>query len=113
MLKKVGISGKAFERRNSLISWVDDKPILIAKYNGSYYAMHAVCAHMGCALLTEVEGKIAACPAHGARYDVTTGAMIDKPQVRPEAPCEYSDSKTPLETYKVRETSEGPLEIEV
>ncbi|MEM3186517.1 MAG: Rieske 2Fe-2S domain-containing protein [Conexivisphaerales archaeon] len=113
MFKRIGISSRAFERRNSLITWVDGKPILIAKHNANYYALNAVCAHMGCALLTDVNGNIAICPAHGAKYDITTGAMIEKPQVRPEVPCEYSELKIPLTTYKVRETPQGPLEIDV
>lgn len=37
---------KVFERRNSVITWVDGKPILIVKYGDNYYGMHAVCAHM-------------------------------------------------------------------
>lgn len=113
MLKRVGISTRAFERRNAFVSWVDGRPMLITKYNGSYYAINAVCAHMGCVLLTEAEGNIATCSAHGARYDVTTGGVIEKPQIKPDAPCEYSESKTPLETYKIRETPEGFLEVEV
>ena len=113
MLKKVGISNKAFERRNALVSWVDGMPILIAKYEGSYYALNAVCAHMGCVLLTGVEGNTATCPAHGAKYDVTSGRMIERPQIKPDALCEYSESKTSLETYRIRETPEGFLEVEV
>lgn len=113
IIKRIGLSSKAFERRNSYVTWVDGKPILIAKYDGNYHAMNAVCAHMGCALLTDVEGNIATCPAHGARYDLTTGAMVEKPQVRPEVPCEYSESKTPLEIYRIRETPEGRLEIDI
>ena len=113
MHKRVGISSRAFEGRNAYVSWVDGRPILVTKYNGSYYAMNAICAHRGCVLLTEVEGNIATCAAHGAKYDVTTGALIEKPQVHPDAPCEYSESKTPLETYRIRETTEGSLEVDL
>ncbi len=104
---------KVFERRNSVITWVDGKPILIVKYGDNYYGMHAVCAHMGCALLTDVNGYIATCPAHLAKYDVRTGEMIEKPQVRPDTPCEYADIKTPLPTYRVRVTQDGFLEVDV
>mgnify|MGYP001770689823 FL=1 len=104
---------KVFERRNSVITWVDGKPILIVKYGDNYYGMYAVCAHMGCALLTDVNGYIATCPAHLAKYDVRTGEMIEKPQVRPDTPCEYADIKTPLPTYRVRVTQDGFLEVDV
>lgn len=112
MLKRIGISTRAFEKSNSFVSWVDGRPILITRFNGDYYAMNAICAHRGCVLLTSAEERTATCPAHGAKYDVITGAMLEKPQVSPEAPCEYSESRTPLETYKVTETAEGSLEID-
>ncbi|WP_069807542.1 Rieske (2Fe-2S) protein [Vulcanisaeta thermophila] len=113
MWKRVTILVKVFDRRNSVITWVDNKPILIVKYGNEYYGMHAICAHMGCALLTDVEGYVATCPAHGAKYDVRTGEMIEKPQVRPEAPCEYEKLSVPLKTYKVRVTQDGFLEVDV
>ncbi len=96
-----------------MITWVDNKPILIVKHGDEYYGMLAICAHMGCALLTDVNGYVATCPAHGAKYDVRTGEMIEKPQVRPEARCEYADVKAPLPTYRVRVTQDGFLEVDV
>lgn len=111
MIRKIGVSTRAFDERNSLVSWVDGKPILIVKHEGKYHAMNAVCAHRGCVLLTSVEGSTATCLAHGAKYDITTGKMTEKARVHPEAPCEYSESETPLETYKIRETLEGTLEV--
>ncbi|MFP3257970.1 MAG: Rieske 2Fe-2S domain-containing protein [Caldivirga sp.] len=84
---------KVFEKRNSIIAWVNNKPILIVKYGDRFYGMDAVCAHMGCALLTDVNGYVATCPAHLAKYDVRTGEMIEKPSVRPDVPCEYMQVK--------------------
>ncbi len=110
---RVNILVKVFEKRNSIIVWANNKPILIVKYGDKLYGMDAICAHMGCALLTDVEGYLAVCPAHGAKYDVRTGQMVEKPQVRPDAPCEYSNVKAPLPTYKVRVTPEVLLEIDV
>lgn len=58
-------TGQGFEKRNSVITWVDNKPILVVKYGDNYYGMLAICAHMGgCALLTDVNGYVATCPAH-------------------------------------------------
>ena len=113
MTRRIGLSTKAFEKRSSYVSWVDGKPILIVKHAGTYYAMDAVCAHRGCVVLTDVEGFTVTCPAHGAVYDIRTGELNEKPQVHPEAPCEYSESKTPLATYWIRETPEGSLEIDL
>ncbi|MFB6470362.1 MAG: Rieske (2Fe-2S) protein [Vulcanisaeta sp. AZ3] len=113
MWRRINILVKVFERRNSIIAWVGGKPILIVKEDNNYYGMLAICAHMGCALLTDVNGHIATCPAHLARYDVRTGEMIEKPQVRPEAPCEYEKLSIPLPTYKVRVTQDGFLEVDI
>lgn len=52
-------------------------------------------------------------PSTPAKYDVRTGEMIEKPQVRPDVKCEYADVKAPLPTYKVRVTQDGFLEIDV
>jgi len=38
--------------------------------------------------------------------------MIEKPSVRPDAPCEYMQVKAPLKTYRVNVTPEGFLEVE-
>lgn len=109
---RVNILVKVFEQRNWIITWVNNRPILVVKYGDRFYGMDAVCAHMGCALLTDVEGYIVTCPAHKAKYNVMTGEMVQKPIVRPDAPCEYENIKVPLKTYKVNVTQDGFLEIE-
>ncbi|MGC8593793.1 MAG: Rieske (2Fe-2S) protein [Nitrososphaeria archaeon] len=108
---KIKIHSMVFEKRNSLLIWYNSKPLLIVKSEGKYYAMEAICAHMGCALLSEVNGTTAVCPAHGAKYDVRTGELIEKPTVKPEVPCESENLKIPLKTYSVGITADGFLEI--
>ncbi len=110
--KKITISTKVFEKTDSIVTWIDKRPVLIAKYNGKYYGLDAVCAHMGCAILDTVKNGHAVCPAHGAEYDITSGEKVKDAFVRPEAPCEYDESRIPLKTYNVRE-KEGFLEIEL
>ncbi len=63
--------------------------------------------------MTDVNVYVATCPAHQAKYDVRTGEMMEKPQVRPDAPCEYAEVRIPLPTYRVRVTQDGFLEIDV
>lgn len=108
---KVRIHSMVFEKRNSLLIWYNSKPLLIVKSDGKYYAMEAICAHMGCAILSEVEGTTAICPAHGAKYDVRTGELIEKPTVKPEVPCESEKLSIPLKTYSVTVSADGFLEI--
>ena len=86
--------------------------MLIARVDGKLYAMDAVCAHMGCALLTEAKDHTSVCPAHEARYDVRTGALVEPAKIKPEIPCEMEELRIPLRTYPVTER-EGLLEIDL
>ncbi|MGC8556225.1 MAG: Rieske (2Fe-2S) protein [Conexivisphaera sp.] len=108
---KVRIHVHSFEDRNSMIIWLGGRPVLIAKYGDKFYGMDAVCAHMGCALLSEAEGPIAICPAHGARYDMRTGEMVEPPHVKPEVPCEQEQVRVPLRTYRVSVGPDGLLDV--
>lgn len=110
--RPMSVSTKVFERRNAVNAWFAGRPVLLAQVDGQIFAMDAVCSHVGCALLTEVEGGVAVCPLHGARFDVRTGAMVAEPRVRPEAPCAQEENHAPLRTYPVR-VHEGFLEIDM
>ncbi|KUO92176.1 MAG: Rieske 2Fe-2S domain-containing protein [Thermocladium sp.] len=108
---KIRISTKVFDKENSIITWVNNRPVLVAKVEGRLYAMDAVCAHMGCALLTKVNGYIVTCPAHEAQYDIRTGQLIAKAKIKPDEECETEKVKLPLKTYEASETSDGFIEI--
>ncbi len=110
--RTISIRVDIFNRRRSILSWVDGRPVLITRVDGSLYAMNAICSHLGCALLTEVDGHVATCPAHEAKWDIRTGELLTPPKVRPEVKCEYSESRIPLETYRVRE-KDGLIEIDL
>ena len=63
---------------------VDGKEILIANYNGNYYAMNLKCTHMGGDLSKgKLEGRVVTCPRHGSKFDVTTGECISGPRLGP------------------------------
>ena len=110
--RPMSVSTRVFERRPAVNAWFEGRPVLLVQVDGKVYAMDAVCSHVGCALLTEVEGSAAICPLHGARFDVRTGEMVEQPHVRPEAPCAQEERKLPLRTYPVR-VNEGFLEIDM
>ncbi|WP_297217949.1 Rieske (2Fe-2S) protein [Thermoplasma sp.] len=110
--KRVSISTKIFENTNAIVAWVSGRPVLLSRFEGKYYAMDAVCGHMGCAILDKVEGKEAVCPAHKARYDITTGKKTAEAMIRPDVKCEYDGSGETLKIYPVRE-NEGFLEVDV
>jgi nitrite reductase/ring-hydroxylating ferredoxin subunit len=55
---------------------VEGKQILVANVAGNYYAIDAVCSHMGGYLPSgKLENNIVICPRHGTRFDVTTGKV--------------------------------------
>lgn len=110
--RKVSISTRVFSRRSSILAWVNHRPVLVAKVGDVIYAMDAVCAHLGCALLAEVDGSQVTCPAHEAIWDIRTGALVAEPKIHPEMPCEEEALRVPLRTYPARER-EGFVEIDM
>ena len=56
---------------------IGDKNILIANFEGIYYAINGRCTHMGGDLSKgKLEGKVVTCPRHGSQFDVTTCTCI-------------------------------------
>ena len=56
---------------------VEGNSLLLANVDGTYYAIDAVCSHMGGNLAEgQFDGRTATCPRHGARYDVTNGNVV-------------------------------------
>lgn len=70
---------------------VDGVEVLLCNVDGSIYAVEDVCTHDGGPLdQGELQGSTIMCPRHGARFDVTTGRVVQLPAV------------VPLPTYDVR-----------
>jgi 3-phenylpropionate/trans-cinnamate dioxygenase ferredoxin subunit len=60
----------------------DDKPIALAKFQDTIYAIDNICTHDG-GTLSEgdvVKGQVQ-CPRHGARFDLKTGTVTRMPAV--------------------------------
>ena len=56
---------------------VQDKQILIANVAGTFYAMDAICSHMGGYLPDgTLKNHIVTCPVHHSQFDVTTGKFL-------------------------------------
>ena len=68
--------------RRSVI--VDDIPALVVRIADEYYVVEDVCSHDGQPL---TDGPIVdcsiACPRHGARFDLKTGAALCMPATKP------------------------------
>jgi nitrite reductase/ring-hydroxylating ferredoxin subunit len=53
---------------------VHDKPMALARVEGRFYAINAVCPHRGGPLAEgKLTGCVIACPWHGWTFDVRTG----------------------------------------
>lgn len=54
--------------------------ILVCNVGGKYFAMDNLCSHLKVPLaLGSLDGDVITCLAHGARFDVKTGKMLDGP----------------------------------
>jgi 3-phenylpropionate/trans-cinnamate dioxygenase ferredoxin subunit len=69
---------------------VDEEDVVVYNVGGTLYATQDACSHTGGPLSEgELEGTTIACPVHGSRFDVTTGAVCRGP------------AKQPLRTYRI------------
>jgi 3-phenylpropionate/trans-cinnamate dioxygenase ferredoxin subunit len=56
---------------------LDDKTLLLTKYQGTYYVIDNKCPHMGGSLYDgKLEGYRITCPRHGSVFDVRTGKVL-------------------------------------
>lgn len=61
-----------------------DTPIAVFNLEGELYAIEDLCTHDGGELTGGViEGREIECPRHGARFDITTGAVLCPPAYEP------------------------------
>lgn len=78
---------------------VDDRPVLLCNWKDQIFAVSNICSHadetLDCGRMSN--GWIA-CPAHGARFDLSTGNAKNPPATRP------------IKTYQVRVT-DGWIEL--
>ena len=58
--------------------------ILICNVEGRYYAVEDLCTHAAVPLSEgSLEGCVAECSVHGARFDVSDGSVVRRPALRP------------------------------
>jgi 3-phenylpropionate/trans-cinnamate dioxygenase ferredoxin subunit len=59
---------------------IDDRPIVVFRIAGEYFAIGDVCSHDGGPLGDgELEDCTVICPRHGARFDIRTGKVLSLP----------------------------------
>jgi metal-sulfur cluster biosynthetic enzyme/nitrite reductase/ring-hydroxylating ferredoxin subunit len=63
---------------------VEGEVVALFHVDGGFYAIDDICTHDGGTLAEgQLDGFKIACPRHGARFDVRTGAALSMPAVRP------------------------------
>lgn len=63
---------------------VDDTPALLFQAGGAYYCIEDICPHDGQPLADgPLDGTLITCPRHGAKFDITTGAVRQMPATAP------------------------------
>jgi len=82
---------------------VADEPLLLCRTDeGEVYAIEDCCSHDDAPLAGgELDGRQIVCPRHGARFDVTSGAVLKMP------------APVAIAVFPVRLTDDGWIEVEV
>ena len=74
--------GKVSEITNGQMKHVDinGKEVIIANFNGKFYAFDERCGHMNARLSNgNMNQNIVTCPFHSAKFDITTGKKVGEP----------------------------------
>lgn len=65
---------------------VDERLIVLLHVGGEFFALDDVCTHDGGPLSEgELDDHTIACPRHGAKFDLRTGAALTMPATQPTA----------------------------
>lgn len=60
-----------------------NQPVVLARVNGTIYAMDNVCPHLGCFLHRgELAGHLLTCPCHDWVFDLRTGEFTAAPEIK-------------------------------
>jgi 3-phenylpropionate/trans-cinnamate dioxygenase ferredoxin subunit len=79
---------------------VDECLVVLIHVGGQFYALDDVCTHDGGPLGEgQLEDSTIACPRHGAKFDIRTGAALTMPATRPTV---VHDVKVQGDTVLVR-----------
>jgi len=63
---------------------VKDHYIAVFQVGDRYFAIEDVCTHDDGPLAHgTLDGTVIECPRHGARFDITTGAVLSMPAIKP------------------------------
>lgn len=72
----------------TLLVEVGERLVVLIHLAGHFYALDDICTHDGGPLSegpVDPQGRTIACPRHGAKFDIQTGAAVTMPATKPTA----------------------------
>ncbi len=81
------------------VTILQDQQVYIVRTSGGFYAVSAVCTHLGCVTQWKPEANMIACPCHGSKFN-PEGKKIEGPAPRP------------LPHYSITLTADGELQVD-
>jgi cytochrome b6-f complex iron-sulfur subunit len=81
------------------VTFLQEQQVYIVRTSGGFYAVSAVCTHLGCVTQWKPEANIIACPCHGSKF-TPEGKKLEGPAPRP------------LPHYSISLTADGELIVD-
>ena len=81
------------------VTFLKDQQVYIVRTSDGFFAVSAVCTHLGCVTQWKAEDKMIACPCHGSKFQ-PSGKKIEGPAPRP------------LPHYAINLTADGELIVD-
>ncbi|HXX14359.1 MAG TPA: ubiquinol-cytochrome c reductase iron-sulfur subunit [Candidatus Eremiobacteraceae bacterium] len=81
------------------VTFLQDQQVYIVRTDAGFYAVSAVCTHLGCITQWKPEANMIACPCHGSKFQ-PNGRKIEGPAPRP------------LPHYSINLTADGELQVD-
>ena len=81
------------------VTFLQDQLVYIVRTEAGFYAVSAVCTHLGCITQWKPEASMIACPCHGSKFQ-RDGKKIEGPAPRP------------LPHYAINLTADGELLVD-
>lgn len=81
------------------VTFLQEQQVYIVRTSAGFYAVSAVCTHLGCITQWRAEANMIACPCHGSKFQ-PNGKKLEGPAPRP------------LPHYSINLTADGELQID-
>jgi len=81
------------------VTFLQEQQVYIVRTLAGFYAVSAVCTHLGCITQWKAEANMIACPCHGSKFQ-PSGKKIEGPAPRP------------LPHYATNLTADGELQVD-